>query len=279
MPIPIISSCPERDKLHEVAEKIYARYSKAQVSSRGESFFLYATKYGFPRIQGGEIPETERNNARQFLKNCHQWLRELGHDPETMFSDEIINALCDRDRDESRKRLDRRDRAFAKLRRYHEQNSFSGLKNTTKIVGRSFVPCLEWVDPSVFPPTESDKALMAESKSETLDRVLMAMGDLAQWEWSKGYDCDQEESSLEEFLETSRLALWLEFDQSSHFYSEKALTNQGYSRCWAEPSSDSDTRQIDLDFRLYSSFSMDVEVTDTYFNAYLNFRAWKLESV
>lgn len=279
MAIPIIPSCSERDKLHEVADRIHSRYAHSQVNSRGESFFLYAAKFGYSQILAGQVPESEKNNARQFLKRCYQWLRELGHNPETLFSDEIVRILCDRDLDESRKRLARRDRAFDKLRRYHERHGFSALKNATKIVGRSFVPCLEWVDASVFSPTENDKALMAESKSETLDRILMALGDLSEWGWVKGYDCDQEESNLEEFLETARLALWMEFDPSSHFYSQKLLATQGYSRTSVEPSIEADTRQVDLDFRLYSSFSMDAETSDSYFNSYLNFRVWRLESI
>lgn len=277
MPIPIISTCPKRDKLHEVADRIHKQHARSQVNAKKEDFFFYASKYGFFQIQQGQVPETERENARQFLKKCWGQLRELGHDPETMFSDEAIHALLDYEWGQSRKRLDRRDRAFAKLRRYHEQYGFSALKNSTKIVGRSFVPCLEWVDASVFPPTEADKRRITETKSEMLDRVLAGMGVLSDWDWVKGDEYAQTDTNLEEFLEIARLALWLEFDSSTHFYSQKAIEAHGSSLCREQPGKDDDTRQVSLDFRLYSSFVMDEEVRDGYFCSYIGFRAWKVE--
>jgi len=272
---------PEISRMRAVADSISKRWWKDSVlcSDVDNDFGLYCVTHGFNNVMIGNLPENELETARSMLKLAHETLTAAGFDTTRMFASEIVMAMFKIERDLYKVREKRMRKAVAKLKKYQLSHQFPALTNTNRIVGNCMIPYYSWVDNAMFAPTDTDKKMMWEAKSATIERVLEAMGG-HDWVWQKGWSEESEKSDISEFKEIVNMSSWIDFNQTRSYYDRNILESGGLAICHKEPESGSTTLSIEIEFELHSTFDICSDDAGLgYFGDYIRFTAEREQKI
>lgn len=276
-----VKATPEISRMRAVADSLSKRWWKhsALCSEVDNDFGLYCVTHGFNNVMIGNLPEKELKTARSMLKLAHETLTAAGLDTTRMFAFEIVRAMFSIEQERYKAREKRMRKAVTKLKEYQLSHEFPALANTSKIVEGCMIPYYSWVNNAMFLPTDTDKKMLWEAKSATIERVLQAMAD-HEWVWAKVWGGETKECDISEFKEIANMSSWIDFNQTRSYYDQTTLQNGGLAVCHQEPKPGSTTLSIEIEFELHSTFDICSDgVAIGHFGGYPQFTAHREQKI